>query len=66
MNLFINFLTAASWIYSVFYALGLGGIIYDFSQLSSRAQSRAKINVGLLPFIIFLFAISFLIARYVS
>lgn len=66
MNLFINFLTAAAAIYSICYVLILIGLFVKFCSLPRFVQLRTKINVPAGTILLFLFSISFLIARYVS
>lgn len=66
MNLFINFLTAVSVIYSVGYIVSLLVVFYQFSQLSVRAQNRTKINLPMSALILFVFSVGFLIAVYMT
>lgn len=66
MNLFINFLTTITAIYSIGYVLLLIELFVKFYRLPRFNQLKTKINVPTSSALLFLVSVSFLIAVYVS
>lgn len=66
MNILLMTLTLFSAGFVISYTLYIAFLLYAFTELTPRQQAVAKIKLGPLPFLSFLFSVAFLIARVFS